>query len=161
MHPTAMAFVAHHADHHGPFRQIIELGSLDINGSCRHLFTDCTYVGIDRQEGRGVDIVCDILDLAAHPTHDLVICTEVLEHAPDQRAIIDKAFDLLRPGGYLILTAATDPRTPHSGIDERPIREWETYRNVVPAEMADWLSRFTICGLDLSVVGDYYVCARK
>lgn len=163
MHPTAMAFVAQHVARHGPFNRVIELGSLDINGSARMLFPDESgrYIGIDRQEGPGVDVVSDIENVKASERVDLVICTEVLEHAPSHRAIIDKAFELLLPGGHLILTAATDPRAPHSGVDERPIREWETYRNVVPAEMDGFLSVFEVCEIDRSVVGDYYVCARR
>ena len=35
---------------------------------------------------------------------DVVISQEVLEHADDQRGYLDTAYQVLRPGGYLILT---------------------------------------------------------
>ena len=38
--------------------KIGEFGSLDINGTIRHLFEGCEYVGIDIGEGPGVDLVC-------------------------------------------------------------------------------------------------------
>lgn len=162
MHPSVMAFLARHVAQHSPFDRVVELGSLDINGSARMLFPiGQPYIGVDRQAGPGVDLVSDIETIKASAPVDLVVCTEVLEHAPDQGAIVAKAWELLRPGGHLILTAATDPRAPHSGIDENPIRVYEHYRNVVPAEMHGYLRRFTICEEDLTVVGDYYVCARR
>lgn len=39
-----------------------------------------------------------------HASFDLVISHEVLEHVEDQRAYIDLADDLLRDGGFLVLT---------------------------------------------------------
>ena len=40
---------------------VLEIGSLDINGSVRPMFKpfQLTYTGIDMQEGPGVDIVVD------------------------------------------------------------------------------------------------------
>ena len=38
-------------------KKVLEVGSLDINGSVRKFFTDCDYTGIDVGEGKGVDIV--------------------------------------------------------------------------------------------------------
>lgn len=37
---------------------VLDIGSLDINGNNRYLFTDYTYTGIDIGEGANVDIVC-------------------------------------------------------------------------------------------------------
>ncbi len=38
--------------------KVLEVGSLDINGSVRQFFKDCNYIGIDLGIGKGVDIVC-------------------------------------------------------------------------------------------------------
>jgi SAM-dependent methyltransferase len=35
---------------------------------------------------------------------DVVLCTEVLEHVPEPRALLNEAFRALRPGGRLLLT---------------------------------------------------------
>lgn len=164
MHDTALSFARAHVAAHGPHERVIEFGSLNINGTPRVLFEPGTaYLGVDLQDGPGVDLVSDILDLPADlGPADLIVCMEVLEHAPDQRGVVDKARDLLAPGGRLVLTAACDPRAPHSGIDELPIRPWEHYRNAVPAELQEWLADgWELCSLDTSVLGDVYVCAVR
>ncbi len=162
MHDTALAFARKHVKQHGPFSDVVEFGSLNINGTPRGLIPEgVRYLGVDRQEGPGVDVVADIVNLELWGDRDLIICMEVLEHAPDQAGIIGRAWEMLAPGGHMILTAATDPRSPHSGIDERPIREWEHYRNVDPAEMDVMLAAWVVCEIDRSVLGDYYVCARR
>ena len=39
-------------------KKVLEVGSLDINGSIRDLFQNCEYTGIDLGEGKGVDVIC-------------------------------------------------------------------------------------------------------
>lgn len=139
MHPPVMEFVAEQVAKYGPFAEVVEFGSLDINGSVRSLFPlDQTYTGIDLQEGPGVDMVADVrmVDLPC----DLVVCCEVLEHHPDAEGIIRAAYRCLLPGGLFIATMAMHPRAPHSAIDENPIRPHEFYRNVEPGELIGWLS---------------------
>jgi len=38
-------------------KKVLEIGSLDINGSIRIFFDTPSYIGVDVGEGRGVDIV--------------------------------------------------------------------------------------------------------
>jgi SAM-dependent methyltransferase len=162
VHDTALAFARRHVEAHGPFSDVVEFGSLNINGTPRGLIPDGTpYLGVDIQDGPGVDVIGDIVTIDIPAARDLVLCMEVLEHAPDQGGIVAKAAGVLAPGGHLVLTAATDPRSPHSAIDERPIRDWEHYRNVDPAEMDEFLTGWVVCEIDRSVLGDYYVCARR
>jgi ubiquinone/menaquinone biosynthesis C-methylase UbiE len=53
-----------------------------------------------------LDIVCDIVSIPL-PDHsiDAIMCTEVLEHIPDPNAAIREFSRLLKPGGYLLITA--------------------------------------------------------
>ena len=53
-----------------------------------------------------LDIVSDILSIPL-PNHsmDVVMCTEVLEHIPDPAAAIKEFGRLVKPGGYLLITA--------------------------------------------------------
>lgn len=53
-----------------------------------------------------LDIVSDILSIPL-PNHsvDAIMCTEVLEHIPDPIGAIKEFSRLLKPGGYLLLTA--------------------------------------------------------
>jgi ubiquinone/menaquinone biosynthesis C-methylase UbiE len=53
-----------------------------------------------------LDIVSDIVSIPL-PNHsvDAVMCTEVLEHIPDPVAAIKEFARLVKPGGYLLITA--------------------------------------------------------
>jgi SAM-dependent methyltransferase len=163
MHAAVLAFAKQHIDAHGPYGHVVEFGSLDINGSPRPLLpADVNYLGVNLQAGPGVDLVADAAGLDVPPV-DLVLCLEVLEHAPDKAGLIASAARNLRPGGHLVLTAAVDPRAPHSGIDEQPIRPHEFYANADPDEVRSFLDLvgFTVCEFDLATRGDLHLCAER
>jgi hypothetical protein len=44
---------------------VLEIGSLDISGSVRQFYRDCSYTGIDVAQGKGVDVVCQGQDFGA------------------------------------------------------------------------------------------------
>lgn len=54
----------------------------------------------------GLDIISDIVNIPL-PDHsvDAIMCTEVLEHIPDPVAAIKEFGRLVKPGGYLLITA--------------------------------------------------------
>jgi SAM-dependent methyltransferase len=88
-------------------KAVLEVGSLNVNGSLRSYVEGLrprSYDGIDIQEGPGVDRVADICALKTTEPFDLIICTEMLEHAPDWRAAIRNMKAALKPGGWLLLT---------------------------------------------------------
>ena len=111
---------------------ILEIGSLNINGGIRELLEPHAemYIGIDMQEGPGVDLVVDAVDYWKNNSFDVVVCNEVFEHTPNYGEIIFNAMSSLREGGIFIATMAGEGRAPHSAIDENPIRPWEHYRNI-------------------------------
>ncbi len=93
-------------------RRVLEVGSMNVNGSLRaHVMAlgPTTYVGIDFAPGNGVDVVCDaseIVDRFGEGCADVVISTEMLEHAEDWRTAISNMKRALVPdGGFLLLTA--------------------------------------------------------
>lgn len=152
MHPQAYDYVARAAAAHGPFGRVLEIGSRDINGSVRPLFTDADYTGLDAFDGPGVDVVGDGATYKGKALFDCVVCCEVLEHTADAPKIVTNAHRNLRKGGALIVTTAIDPRAPHSAFDGGPLRDGEFYRNVSRSTLRRWLKPFT--EVDIDVCGD-------
>jgi SAM-dependent methyltransferase len=94
-------------------KRVLELGSLDWNGTPRHLFDDCEYIGIDVINGSGVDVVCSASTFFSEEKFDVIITTEMLEHDKDWATSLSNAVSLLKKGGVLIGTAANINREPH------------------------------------------------
>lgn len=96
-------------------KKVLEVGSLDINGSVRKYFVDCDYTGIDRSDGRGVDIVCDAWSFVVLPEtkFDVVISTEMLEHDKTWMMSLERMYRNLKPNGLLLITCAGPTRAEH------------------------------------------------
>lgn len=138
---------------------VLEFGSRNLNGSVRSIIDADRYVGVDLYEGPDVDVVGDAATVRVDGEFDLVVSTEVFEHADDEncRAIIGNAFAHLRYGGRFVATMAGVGRGPHSAIEAVPeLQPGEFYRNVTADLLAGWLQdagfrRFSIDidGLDI------------
>jgi len=61
------------------------------------------------------------IPLATHSA-DVVVCTEVLEHVPDDGAAVSEIARILKPGGYLVLSVPTPPAV----FDPAHVREGYT-----------------------------------
>ncbi len=147
MHEQVFTWVAARvADRAASAAAVLEIGSLDINGSVRPLFPGAThYHGLDLVAGDGVDEVADASTWTPPRTYDVVVSAEVLEHAPTWREILEMMWSATAPGGLLLMTCATDPRPPHSAVDGWDVRDGEYYANVaagdVRAMAAAWSAR--------------------
>jgi hypothetical protein len=114
---------------------VLEIGAQDVNGSTRSIIGDWyRWTGIDLVEGPGVDYVGDAVPIMATMTettrrYDVVVSTEVLEHTPNWRGIVNLAGQLVVWGGYLVLTCAGPGRPPH-GANGGNVAEGEYYDNV-------------------------------
>ena len=139
MHAEAFAFVQTVVTAHGVPASVVEIGARCINGSIRPLFHGAAYTGIDIAPGAWVDVVADGATWQPPAPVECVVCCEVLEHAEQAAAICANAAAMLRPGGLFIVTAATDPRSAHSGTDGGALRPGEFYRNVSLADLKGWL----------------------
>jgi len=93
--------------------RVLDIGSLDINGNNRYLFTNYTYVGVDIGAGRNVDVVCRGHEYKDANPFDVVISSECFEHDEFWNLTIQNAIDLLKPGGLLLFTCATTGRPEH------------------------------------------------
>jgi SAM-dependent methyltransferase len=93
---------------------VLDIGSLDINGSNRYLFEDCRYVGIDVGSGKNVDFVCKGHEFSdPDASYEVVISTECFEHDMYYNLTIKNAIRLLKTGGLFIFTCATEGRPEH------------------------------------------------
>ncbi len=136
MHEAAFHWVAGNVQKLGPFESVIEIGAYDINGSVRQLFEGSEYIGLDPQEGPGVDWVGDALDYEPEKKVDCVVCCETLEHAEDWVALVKKGMDWLDEDGVFLITAAGPGRKPHSGVDgSYNVRDHEHYQNISPGDL--------------------------
>jgi SAM-dependent methyltransferase len=101
-------------------KSVLEVGSYDVNGSPRSViqnFLPCAYVGVDSQQGPGVDRVVDascLTETFGAESFDVVVSTEMLEHALDWRAAVNSMKRVLRLHGLLIITAR-GPGFPYHG----------------------------------------------
>src|SRR4051812_10778756 len=85
---------------------VLELGSQNINGSLREYFDVPNYVGVDFQEGPGVDLIGNAHDIPFEDaTFDLVISTEMLEHDDQFWLSLKEINRVLKDKGVLLLTA--------------------------------------------------------
>ena len=101
-------------------KEVLDVGSLDINGSNRHLFEDCEYIGIDVGEGRNVDVVCKGHEYSPGKQFDTVISTECFEHDQHWKDTIKNCIALTKPGGLFLFTCATTGRQEHGTTRTTP-----------------------------------------
>jgi len=101
-------------------KRVLDAGSMYINGDNKYLFHQCNYIGVDLGEGRNVDIVSPVHKYKPGILFDVVISTEMLEHDKYYKKSLKKMFELLSPGGLLIITAAAKDRREHGtyGTDQ-------------------------------------------
>ena len=122
--------------------RVLEIGSLDINGSVRSLFDTANYVGVDVGEGPGVDLVRQG-QLVDYPTAslDAVISCECLEHNPFWVETVSNMFRMAKPGGLVVISCATTGRAEHgttrTSTEDSPLSigiGWDYYKNISIAE---------------------------
>lgn len=163
MHAEALAFVkAATADLEAGVA--VDLGGRNINGSVKTVLPGWNVTAVDIMDGPGVDEVGDAASWGKARSADLVTCCEVLEHTPDAEAIVANAARLLRKGGLLVITAACDPRRPHSSIDGHPLRSGhgEFYENIDPELLTDWCDGLEDVQVQVHEGrGDVYLSATK
>lgn len=121
-------------------QRVLEVGSLNINGTVRVHFEACAYTGIDVGPGPGVDVVCQGQDYdAADGSFDVVVSCETMEHNPFWRETLANMARLCRAGGLLIMTCASTGRPEHgtkrTTPADAPLIPWDYYRNLSPAEL--------------------------
>lgn len=123
---------------------VLDVGSLDVNGTNRHLFDDCLYVGIDVLPGPGVDVVsvCHRF-VTSQNGFDVVLSTSALEHDMFWDKTLPKMVEFLRHGGLMFFSCGyaqrehgTKNRKPNDSATSRLIGPWcNYYRNLTPSDI--------------------------
>lgn len=164
MHSEAMAYLQRTIPRvDGIGKVILEIGSYNVNGSVRDLFTlSKWYDGVDMRAGPGVDRVLNAHEIRPTGDYDVVVTTETLEHDPDPKGIVDVAWGALVPGGYLVLTAASTGRHAHSVNGDQAFQPDEHYANIDPDMLREWLKDWVEVEVEYQInPGDVYAIARK
>ena len=115
---------------------VLEIGSLDVNGNIRDLF-DFTneYTGIDLEKGPNVDLVLSGIDIdKLDKNFDIIISCECFEHAKDWKIIFEKMFQISKPNSFIVISVASTGRVEHgterSGNWQSPGNKDDYYLNL-------------------------------
>lgn len=128
-------------------QQVLEIGSLDINGSVRVFFENCNYVGVDVGAGPGVDVVAQGQDLTYDTgMFDVTISTEVFEHTAHWKEIFLNMHRMTRSQGLVVFTCASTGRREHgtrrTTPRDAPLLQTDYYKNLTQDDFR------TSCDLD-------------
>ena len=119
MHPESLElmkrFAAHYLD--DDELSILDVGSMDYNGTYRSLFDRWDYHGFDLTSGPNVDYT-------SLPTvkFDVVISGQTLEHVPLPWEWIKQIYNLVKPGGLVCIIAPSQ-----WPFHEYPIDCWRVF----------------------------------
>jgi SAM-dependent methyltransferase len=123
-------------------QRVLEIGSLDINGTVRDFFDNCAYTGVDVADGPAVDIVAQGQDLTfPDGSFDVTVSAECFEHNPYWRETFLNMVRMTRTGGLVAFTCAAEGRPEHgtsrSDVGSSPLTVglgWDYYRNLGEAD---------------------------
>jgi len=113
---------------------VLEIGSLDINGSIRELFDSKTYIGVDLDSGPSVDVIGQGQDLTYEDRlFDVTVSAECFEHNPYW---LETFLNMCRMSSrFVVFTCASEGRPEHGTSATTPqdspfTIEWDYYRNL-------------------------------
>ena len=137
------------------FQKVLEVGSLDINGSVRGFFENCQYLGIDIGPGPGVDFVCNGAEFDPPFQFDVVLSCNMLEHNPQWKETLQNMQKIAKKALFITVPGPGFPEhgTLQNDIDCAPHQSamgWEEYYQNL--DISDLLS-----ALDLSEFSDVYI----
>lgn len=113
---------------------VLEVGSLNINGSVRDLFNASLYIGVDLEEGPSVDVVGQGQELSYDDNFfDVAISAECFEHNPYW---LETFLNMCRMSSkFVMFTCASDGRSEHGTTRSAPecspfTLQWDYYKNL-------------------------------
>jgi hypothetical protein len=113
---------------------VLEIGSLDVNGTVRDFFDSSDYVGVDVGPGPGVDVIGRGEELT-YPDNsfDVTVSAECFEHNPEWVATFRNMWRM--SSTHVIMTCATEGRAEHGTRRSQPSSSpltlhWDYYKNL-------------------------------
>lgn len=125
---------------------VLDIGSLDINGNNRYLFSDYKYVGVDVGSGRNVDVVSKGHEYNPEEEYDIVISSECFEHDMFYPETIKNCIRLTKSNGLFTFTCASKGRPEHGTNRTKPedaplLKEYEDwgdyYKNLEESDIRE------------------------
>lgn len=125
--------------------RVLEVGSLNINGTIRKHFSGCDYTGVDLGPGPGVDLVCEGQNLTFPDGHfDTTVSAECFEHNPYWAETFGNMVRMTRSGGLVAFSCASTGRPEHGTTRAHPDNSpltisagWDYYRNLTEQDFID------------------------
>lgn len=121
---------------------VLDVGSLDINGSVREIFWGCKYIGVDLNYGPGVDLVSAGQDLRFRDRFfDVTVSCECFEHNPHWVETFNNMVRMTKR--LVIITCATTGRPEHgterTSAEDSPFNAgWNYYQNLTEEDIRYW-----------------------
>jgi len=123
---------------------VIEIGSLNINGTVRDFYNANLYIGVDISAGPGVDLVMRGGEYVPFPNNsfDVAVSAECFEHNPAWLRTFTNMHRMASQ--FVIFTCATDGRPEHGTTRTTPEDSpftlgWDYYRNLNEKDFTDVL----------------------
>ena len=148
-------------------QDVLEIGSQNINGSIRELFSGGQYLGIDLGEGKDVDLICHGKDFYRESPFDVIVSCETLEHDEFYAETITNSIRLLKNNGLLLLTMASYGRAEHGTHSASPFASPHTlnyYGNVCLQDivhLCEWEKVFFPFAFEYGGIFDLYFYGIK
>ena len=138
-------------------KTVIDVGSYDVNGTYRPLFTSSRYVGADIRPGPNVDVIVDSPEWHALKGADAIVTGSTFEHVEDAPKLMEQMYEVLAPGGVLCV------QVPSCG-PKHDYPNW--YRNYSAGDMASLMEMagFTVLHTEIDPHPEFMFCtaiARK
>lgn len=135
---------------------VLEVGSLNINGTVRDFFNAKSYLGIDLIEGKDVDMVISGNEIN-HPdeSYDTVISTECFEHDKHWKETFANMYRMTKKGGMVIFTCASDGRHEHGTTRTTPADSPATTDYYENRNANDFWMNFDIKGMFTKFLFEY------
>lgn len=93
--------------------RVLEIGSYNVNGTARDYFENCDYTGIDKEEGNGVDIVCNAQQTNFTKKFDTLLILSVFEHDLEWKKTLKHNLQWLKEDGMCFVCFGAEGNKPH------------------------------------------------